>query len=49
MLAYRYRDKTFQVVVNACTGEIQGERPWSWLKITAAIVSISRGIAVVGV
>lgn len=36
MLAYRYRDKTYQVVVNATTGEVQGDRPYSWLKITLA-------------
>ena len=33
MLAYRYNDKSYQVVVNASTGEVQGERPWSWVKI----------------
>jgi LSD1 subclass zinc finger protein len=26
--AYRYRDKVFQFMVNARTGEVQGERPW---------------------
>ena len=36
MLAYRYKDKSYQLVVNACTGEVQGERPWSWVKIAAA-------------
>ena len=45
MLAYRYGEKTYQVVVNAGTGEVQGERPWSWVKITLAVVSV---IAVVG-
>ncbi len=34
MLAYKLGDKTFQVVVNATTGEVQGQRPWSWIKIT---------------
>lgn len=38
LLAYRYHDKTFQVVVNAATGEVQGERPYSWVKITLAIL-----------
>ena len=27
--AYRFKSKLFQVVVNARTGEVQGERPWS--------------------
>lgn len=39
LLAYRYKDKTYQVVINAATGEVQGERPWSWVKITAAILT----------
>jgi hypothetical protein len=30
--------------VNACTGEIQGERPYSWVKITLAVLA---GVAAV--
>jgi DNA-directed RNA polymerase subunit RPC12/RpoP len=40
ILAYKYGDKTFQVVVNAATGEVQGERPYSWIKITLFVVMI---------
>lgn len=36
--AYRFRDRVFRVLVNARTGEVQGERPWSWIKITAAVL-----------
>jgi predicted RNA-binding Zn-ribbon protein involved in translation (DUF1610 family) len=36
MLAYRYRDRTYQVLVNACTGEVDGERPYSAWKIAFA-------------
>jgi hypothetical protein len=32
--AFRYHDKVFRVTVNARTGEVSGERPWSWIKIT---------------
>lgn len=39
MLAYRFRNKSFQVVVNAVTGEVQGDRPWSWIKITLAVLA----------
>jgi len=39
MLAYRYGKKSYQVVVNAGTGEVQGDRPYSWIKITLAILS----------
>ena len=36
--AYRFGDKVFQYIVNARTGEVQGERPWSWVKITFAVL-----------
>ena len=32
--AYTYRDRTWQFLVNARTGEVQGMRPYSWVKIT---------------
>lgn len=46
MLAYRYGKKSYQVVVNAGTGEVQGDRPWSWVKITLAVLA---GLSVVAV
>ena len=39
LLAYRFHDKAYQVVVNAATGEVQGERPWSWVKILFAVLA----------
>lgn len=36
--AYRYHDKIYRFLVNGRTGEVQGERPWSWIKITLAIL-----------
>ena len=45
LLAYRYHDKTFQVLVNAVTGEVQGERPYSVWKITLTVLFV---LAVVG-
>ena len=38
--AYRYNNKVFQIVVNGRTGEVQGERPYSWLKIGCLVVVI---------
>ena len=38
--AYRYNGKLFQIVVNGRTGEIQGERPYSFWKITLLVVSL---------
>jgi len=44
--SYRYQDKILRFMVNARTGEVQGERPWSWIKITLAILA---GLIVIGV
>ena len=38
--AYRYNNKVFQILVNGRTGEVQGERPYSWLKIGCLVVVI---------
>ena len=38
LLAYRYREKTYQVLINAGTGEVQGDRPYSWAKIALAVI-----------
>jgi hypothetical protein len=42
--AFRYRDKVFRVVVNARTGEVAGERPWSVWKILFLIAFIIAAI-----
>lgn len=36
--SFRYDDKVFRFVVNARTGEVSGERPWSAIKIAIAVV-----------
>jgi len=38
--AYRYQGKVFQVIVNARSGEVQGDRPYSVWKIGALILLI---------
>jgi hypothetical protein len=44
--SYRYKDKVYRFLVNARTGEVQGERPYSAAKIAALVITI---VAVVGV
>ena len=44
MMAYRYNDKVYQILINAGTGEVQGERPYSWVKITLTVL----GLATIG-
>lgn len=48
--AYKYGDKTYRFTVNARSGEVQGERPWSAWKIfflVATIIAVIAGIIIV--
>ncbi len=36
--AYQYQSKVYRFMVNARTGQVTGERPWSWIKITLAVL-----------
>lgn len=38
MAAYKYRGKSYRFVINARTGQVQGERPYSAWKIAFAVV-----------
>ncbi|MCR8722877.1 primosomal protein N' (replication factor Y) - superfamily II helicase [Frigidibacter sp. ROC022] len=46
MAAYKYNGKSFRFVVNARTGKVRGERPWSAWKIAFAVVL---GLIVAGI
>lgn len=37
--SFRYQDKVFRFLVNARTGEPAGERPYSWVKISLAVIA----------
>ncbi len=39
MAAYKYRGKTYRFVINGRSGRVQGERPWSVIKITLAVIA----------
>jgi hypothetical protein len=43
---YLFAGKTFHVYVNANTGKVIGERPYSWVKIAAAVVAVLVAVAV---
>ena len=47
ILGYRWKDKTYQVLVNAVTGEVQGDRPYSWIKIALAALGVAAAIGLV--
>jgi LSD1 subclass zinc finger protein len=38
--AYRYNDKVFRFMINGRTGEVQGERPYSAIKIIFTVLSV---------
>ena len=44
LMAYHYKNKSYQVMINAGTGEVQGERPYSWVKITLAVLTAAAAI-----
>jgi len=45
--AYRYGGETYRFLVNARTGEVQGERPYSWIKIALAIAAGLIAVAII--
>jgi DNA-directed RNA polymerase subunit RPC12/RpoP len=45
--AYRYGDRTFRFLLNARTGQVRGERPYSALKITLLVLVILVVIAAI--
>ncbi len=38
--AYKYNDKIYRFMINARTGEVQGERPYSAAKITLLVLTL---------
>ena len=46
--AYRFHGRDFQIAVNARTGEVQGDRPYSAMKIGLLLVAILLTIRRVG-
>jgi hypothetical protein len=43
--AFLYRDKSYRFVINGRTGQVQGERPYSYWKITIAVIT---GLIIIG-
>ena len=40
LVNYTYGSRSFQVVANGYTGSIAGEKPYSWVKITFAVLGV---------
>jgi LSD1 subclass zinc finger protein len=47
--AYRYRDKTYRFIVNARTGQVQGERPYSVFKIAMTVIAVLAFLLVIAI
>lgn len=45
LASFRYNDEVFHVAVNAQTGEVVGERPWSVTKIVMLVAVIAAAVA----
>jgi Zn finger protein HypA/HybF involved in hydrogenase expression len=43
--AYNYKKKTYQFLINGQTGELQGYKPISWLKVTAVVAAVAGIVA----
>lgn len=40
LVGYTYGRKTYQILANGYTGQIAGERPYSWVKITFTVLAV---------
>ena len=38
--SFRYKEKVYRFIVNARTGEVAGERPWSVIKIVLTVLAV---------
>jgi hypothetical protein len=47
LVSYTYGSRSFQIVANGYTGTIAGERPYSWIKITLAVIAALIVVALV--
>ncbi len=49
LAVYRYRDQTYRIMVNARTGEVNGNRPYSYWKITFAVLAALAAVITIAV
>lgn len=47
LMSYRHKGKSMQVVINAMTGKVYGQRPWSVVKILFAAAAALIGVIIV--
>lgn len=47
--AYVYAETVYRLLVNGQTAKVSGKAPWSWVKITAAILAVVVVIAIIAI
>ena len=47
--SFHYRNQLYRITVNARTGEVSGERPWSWIKITLLLLLAAVIVGVIAI
>jgi predicted RNA-binding Zn-ribbon protein involved in translation (DUF1610 family) len=47
--AYRYRDRSYRFIVNARTGQVQGERPYSVFKIALTVIAVLFALLIIAI
>ncbi|MCA8983992.1 MAG: hypothetical protein R3C12_08965 [Planctomycetaceae bacterium] len=47
LMSYRYRERVYQVMINAATGKVGGERPWSVWKILLTVLASAMALFLV--
>ncbi|HEX4142500.1 MAG TPA: hypothetical protein VHY91_03035 [Pirellulales bacterium] len=47
LAAYNYQARPFRILINARTGEVNGTRPYSWVKISLFVASVAAAAATV--
>jgi DNA-directed RNA polymerase subunit RPC12/RpoP len=47
LAGYRYMERSYQIMVNGRTGQVVGDRPYSWVKILALVLAVLAIIAAI--
>ena len=47
LMTYRFHEQPYRVYINAATGEVQGDRPYSWVKITLAVLAALIAVGII--
>jgi hypothetical protein len=47
ILAYVWQNQTYQVIFDAYDGEVDGERPYSWIKIATLVLTLGLLLVIV--